>query len=151
LNQSYVNGNNVSSESLSGHRPESPATFSTNTTASRRKSGGSWLKRLVSGGSSDKSFKGNKRASTVFESMAENGSRVDMRSDSPPAKRMNGSVNGNGSGNTNGNGNGNGIGVVRKDMGPPAPKLPELNQLKAKVDESTGSLGGGDMFANIGK
>jgi len=107
------------------------------------------LKRLVSGGG-DKSFSGSKRASTVFESMAENqenngsrnGSRVDMAQGPPPAKKQNGGVLGNGS---------NGNGVVRKDVGPPAPKLPELNQFKAKVDENTGSLGGGDMFANIGK
>ena len=35
-------------------------------------------------------------------------------------------------------------------MGPPPPKLPELNQLKAKIpDDDEGSLGGGDMFKNI--
>ena len=34
-------------------------------------------------------------------------------------------------------------------MGPPPPKLPELNQLKAKVPENEGSLGGEDMFKNI--
>jgi len=34
--------------------------------------------------------------------------------------------------------------------GPPPPKLPELNQLKAKIPEDDeGSLGGGDMFKNI--
>jgi hypothetical protein len=34
--------------------------------------------------------------------------------------------------------------------GPPPPKLPELNQLKAKVeDDDKGSLGGDDMFKNI--
>lgn len=53
----------------------------------------------------------------------------------PPAKRQNGGLNGTSNGN----------------VGPPPPKLPELNQLKAKVDENTGSLGGGDLFANIGK
>ena len=35
-------------------------------------------------------------------------------------------------------------------MGPPPPKLPELNQLKAKVqDNDEGSLGAGDMFKDI--
>jgi hypothetical protein len=35
-------------------------------------------------------------------------------------------------------------------MGPPPPKLPELNQLKAKVeDDDAGSLGGEEMFKNI--
>lgn len=35
-------------------------------------------------------------------------------------------------------------------MGPPPPKLPELNQLKAKVaDDDQGSLGAEDMFKNI--
>jgi hypothetical protein len=35
-------------------------------------------------------------------------------------------------------------------MGPPPPKLPELDQLKAKVsDTDEGSLGGGDMFKDI--
>lgn len=35
-------------------------------------------------------------------------------------------------------------------MGPPPPKLPELNQMKAKVSDSEeGSLGGGDMFRDI--
>ena len=39
--------------------------------------------------------------------------------------------------------------VVPK-MGPPPPKLPELNQLKAKIPEDDeGSLGGEDMFKNI--
>ncbi|KAK0105364.1 hypothetical protein ONS95_004260 [Cadophora gregata] len=34
--------------------------------------------------------------------------------------------------------------------GPPPPKLPELNQLKAKIgDNDEGSLGGEDMFKNI--
>lgn len=34
--------------------------------------------------------------------------------------------------------------------GPPPPKLPELNQLKAKIaDDDEGSLGGGEMFKNI--
>lgn len=34
--------------------------------------------------------------------------------------------------------------------GPPPPKLPELSQLKAKVDENDGgSLGGEDLFRNI--
>ncbi|TVY54834.1 hypothetical protein LSUE1_G010247 [Lachnellula suecica] len=37
-----------------------------------------------------------------------------------------------------------------KKMGPPPPKLPELNQLKAKVqDNDPGSLGADDMFKNI--
>lgn len=134
LNQSYNNGN-ASVESLST-RPESPATFSTNNSGTKRKSRGNWLRRLVGGGSSDKSISGGKRTSTVFEVLAEqeNGDQSP-----PPAKRLNG-------GSVNGNG-------VRKvvDMGPPAPKLPELNQFKAKVDETTGSLGGGDMFAGIGK
>jgi len=91
---------------------------------------------LVGGGSSNKNALGGKRTSTVFEVLAEqeNGDQSP-----PPAKRQNG-------GSLNGN-------SVRKavDMGPPAPKLPELNQFKAKVDESTGSLGGADMFAGIGK
>jgi len=35
-------------------------------------------------------------------------------------------------------------------MGPPPPKLPELNQLKAKIPEDDeGSLGAEDMFKNI--
>jgi len=35
-------------------------------------------------------------------------------------------------------------------MGPPPPKLPELNQLKAKIPEDDeGSLGGDEMFKNI--
>ena len=35
-------------------------------------------------------------------------------------------------------------------MGPPPPKLPELNQFKAKVqDNDGGSLGADDMFKNI--
>jgi len=39
---------------------------------------------------------------------------------------------------------------VKVAMGPPPPKLPELNQLKHKVaDNDEGSLGGGDMFSNI--
>lgn len=39
---------------------------------------------------------------------------------------------------------------VVKHMGPPPPKLPELNQLKAKIaDDDEGSLGGGEMFKNI--
>ena len=34
--------------------------------------------------------------------------------------------------------------------GPPPPKLPELDQLKAKVaSDDEGSLGGGEMFKNI--
>lgn len=34
--------------------------------------------------------------------------------------------------------------------GPPPPKLPELNQLKAKIaDNDDGSLGADDMFKNI--
>lgn len=34
--------------------------------------------------------------------------------------------------------------------GPPPPKLPELNQLKAKIaDDDRGSLGGDEMFRNI--
>lgn len=38
--------------------------------------------------------------------------------------------------------------VVKK--GPPPPKLPELNQLKAKIAEDDGgSLGADDMFKNI--
>lgn len=38
--------------------------------------------------------------------------------------------------------------VVKK--GPPPPKLPELNQLKAGIaDGDEGSLGGGEMFRNI--
>jgi len=38
----------------------------------------------------------------------------------------------------------------KKPMGPPPPKLPELNQLKAKLaDDDAGSLGGGTMFENI--
>ncbi len=37
-----------------------------------------------------------------------------------------------------------------KSMGPPPPKLPELNQLKAMIaDGDGGSLGGGEMFKNI--
>jgi hypothetical protein len=37
-----------------------------------------------------------------------------------------------------------------KAVGPPPPKLPELNQLKAKVEENDGgSLGAEDMFKNI--
>lgn len=38
--------------------------------------------------------------------------------------------------------------VVAK-KGPPPPKLPELNMMKAKVVDDEGSLGGGDMFKNI--
>lgn len=35
-------------------------------------------------------------------------------------------------------------------MGPPPPKLPELNQLKAKIPEDDeGSLGAEDIFKNI--
>ena len=35
-------------------------------------------------------------------------------------------------------------------MGPPPPKLPELNQLKAQVPQGdAGSLGAEDMFKNI--
>jgi len=35
-------------------------------------------------------------------------------------------------------------------MGPPPPKLPELNQLKARIEETDeGSLGGEDLFKNI--
>ena len=38
----------------------------------------------------------------------------------------------------------------RVPMGPPPPKLPELNQLKNRImDDDQGSLGGGDMFKNI--
>jgi hypothetical protein len=38
----------------------------------------------------------------------------------------------------------------KKPMGPPPPKLPELNQLKAKIPEDDeGSLGADDMFKNI--
>jgi hypothetical protein len=33
--------------------------------------------------------------------------------------------------------------------GPPPPTLPELGQLKAKVDGDAVSLGGGEMFKNI--
>jgi hypothetical protein len=36
-----------------------------------------------------------------------------------------------------------------KPHGPPPPKLPELNQLKAKVVDDEGSLGAEDMFKNI--
>ncbi len=35
-------------------------------------------------------------------------------------------------------------------MGPPPPKLPELNQLKAKIPENdNGAFGGEDLFKNI--
>jgi len=37
----------------------------------------------------------------------------------------------------------------KKPMGPPPPKLPELNQLKAKVVDSEGSFAGDDLFKNI--
>jgi len=38
----------------------------------------------------------------------------------------------------------------RTPQGPPPPRLPELNQLKAKVDKNDeGSLGGEEMFKNI--
>jgi hypothetical protein len=33
--------------------------------------------------------------------------------------------------------------------GPPPPTLPELGQLKAKVDDDAVSLGGSEMFKNI--
>lgn len=51
-------------------------------------------------------------------------------------------------------GAGNRTSVVYEDkkvpIGPPPPKLPELNQLKAKIPEDDeGSLGGEDMFKNI--
>lgn len=40
--------------------------------------------------------------------------------------------------------------VVPEKKGPPPPKLPELNQLKAKIqDNDEGSLGADDMFKNI--
>jgi hypothetical protein len=40
--------------------------------------------------------------------------------------------------------------VEKNAKGPPPPKLPELNQLKAKVgNNEEGSLGGEDMFKNI--
>lgn len=40
--------------------------------------------------------------------------------------------------------------VYEEKVGPPPPMLPELNQLKAKVDDNDeGSLGGEDMFKNI--
>ena len=38
---------------------------------------------------------------------------------------------------------------VKKPAGPPPPKLPELNQLEAKIPEDDGSLGGEEMFKNI--
>ena len=37
-----------------------------------------------------------------------------------------------------------------KPAGPPPPKLPELDQLKAKIAyDDGGSLGGGEMFRDI--
>lgn len=40
--------------------------------------------------------------------------------------------------------------VVSVKKGPPPPKLPELNQLKAKIQEGDeGSLGADDMFKDI--
>ena len=44
----------------------------------------------------------------------------------------------------------NGAAEKKVPMGPPPPKLPELNQLEARVEEEDeGSLGGGDLFKNI--
>jgi len=70
-------------------------------------------------------------------------------------RRLGSSSTGNAS--VNGNGNAHRTSVVYENpapvavkKGPPPPKLPELNMLKAKIaDDDEGSLGGGEMFKNI--
>lgn len=150
LNQSYVNGNH-SFELDPNSRSESPVALSTN---GRRKSSANWLKRLV-GRSDDKKNGSIKRTSTVLEIPSEQQLHKGAYTTTPLAKKPNGVSNGNAVSNGLGNGLGNGVQTAapakRVDAGPPPPKLPELHQLKAKVDENTGSLGAEDMFASIGK
>ncbi|KAM3066555.1 hypothetical protein ACMFMG_002269 [Clarireedia jacksonii] len=125
LNTNYTNGTgttNTSHEELTKMgRPDSPSSFlSTKPSLMKRKSG-SWFRSF--GTSSNAS----RRASVMYDSTT-----LGLPQTSPVLQES-----------TQANEN-------RRPMGPPPPKLPELNQLKAKIaDDDQGSLGADEMFKNI--
>ncbi|PQE07393.1 hypothetical protein CJF32_00005288 [Rutstroemia sp. NJR-2017a WRK4] len=130
LNNNYTNGNgatNTSNEDLSKMgRPDSPSSFlSTKPSIMKRKSG-SWFRGFGSSSSN-----ASKRASVMYDSKTM--AQMQMPTQTSPVLQESAKVN-----------------EDRRPMGPPPPKLPELNQLKAKIaDDDQGSLGGDEMFKNI--
>jgi hypothetical protein len=133
LNNNYTNGTgatNSSHEDLSKMgRSDSPSSFlSTKPSIMKRKSG-SWFRSF---GSSNNA---SKRASVMYDSktMGQMQLPTQTQTQNSPVLQESAQVNEN-----------------RRPMGPPPPKLPELNQLKAKIaDDDQGSLGGDEMFKNI--
>ncbi|KAF7865190.1 hypothetical protein EAF04_006167 [Stromatinia cepivora] len=121
LNTNYTSGNAKSHEDLSKMaRPESPNSLASSRPSFVKRKSGSWFRSF---GSS------SKRNSVVY---------VDKPVVYAPTLQRTPEIQ---KENTK---------PVYTKPGPPPPKLPELNQLKAKIaDDDRGSLGGDEMFRNI--
>ncbi|KAF7899877.1 hypothetical protein EAF00_004213 [Botryotinia globosa] len=121
LNTNYTNGNAKSHEDLSKMgRPESPNSLASSRPSFVKRKSGSWFRSF---GSS------SKRNSVVYENKPV--VYTPTLQQSPEVQKEN-------------------IKPAYKKPGPPPPKLPELDQLKAKLaDDDRGSFGGDDMFRNI--
>lgn len=121
---SYSYGNAKSHEDLSKMvRSESPSSLASSRPSFVKRKSGSWFRSF---GSS------SKRSSIVYEDKP-----VVYDPPPPPSQRRMEIQMEN-------------FKPVYTKPSPPPPKLPELNQLKAKIaDDDRGSLGGDDMFRNI--
>ncbi|KAI9649234.1 hypothetical protein NHQ30_001802 [Ciborinia camelliae] len=121
LHANYTNGNAKSQEDLSKMmRPESPNSLASSKPSFVKRKSGSWFRSF---GSS------SKRSSVLYENKPM--VYTPTLQASPEIQKENRKP-------------------VYTKPGPPPPKLPELNQLKAKIsDDDRGSLGGDEMFRNI--
>ncbi|ESZ90727.1 hypothetical protein SBOR_8887 [Sclerotinia borealis F-4128] len=121
LNTNYTNGNAKSHEDLTKMgRPESPNSLASSRPSFVKRKSGSWFRSF---GSS------SKRNSVLYEDKPV--VYTPTLQQSPEIQKEN-------------------TKPVYTKPGPPPPKLPELNQLKAKIaDDDRGSLGGDEMFRNI--
>lgn len=121
LNTNYTSGNAKSHEDLSKMgRPESPNSLASSKPSFVKRKSGSWFRSF---GSS------SKRNSVVYETKPVVYTPTLQKT--PEIQKEN-------------------IKPAYKKPGPPPPKLPELDQLKAKLaDDDRGSFGGDDMFRNI--
>lgn len=124
-NHRYSYGNKSHEDLLKMVRPESPISLASSRPSFVKRKSGSWFRSF---GSS------SKRNSLVFEDKPV--VYTPTLQSSPELQKENTQP------------------MYTKPMytkpGPPPPKLPELNQLKAKIaDDDRGSLGGDEMFRNI--
>ncbi|APA11145.1 predicted protein [Sclerotinia sclerotiorum 1980 UF-70] len=126
FNSNYTSGNAKSHEDLSKMvRPESPSSLASSKPSFVKRKSGSWFRSF--GSSSKRNSVVYVDKPVVYTPTLQRTPEIQKENTKPVYTKPS-----------------------YTKPGPPPPKLPELNQLKAKIaDDDRGSLGGDEMFRNI--